>query len=319
MSTKDSILEELLSGSVISGESLAEKLGISRNSVWKAINQLRRDGYQIDAVTNRGYCLTGGENILSETAIRKALGPDCGTYRFDIHRTLDSTNTRAKALALENTCDSAVVIADSQSAGRGRVGRRFWAPPGTGLYISVMCRMDMDMNASPSVTTYAAVAVCRAIEKLCSGKVQIKWVNDLFMNGKKVCGILTEAGLNFETGRSEYIVVGIGVNVLGRTFPDDIAQVATSIEKSCGETVSRNQLAAEILRELGDIRQNVFDRTHMTEYRRRCFIIGRDITVIRGDMQYPAKALDIDPDGALVIQTADGIAHINSGEVSVRL
>ena len=320
MSTRNDVLAALLDeAQSISGERLARRLGVSRNAVWKAIGQLRDDGYIIDAGTNRGYRLVDSPDRISVAGIGRWLKPGAIGSRIELHRTLDSTNTRAKAIAATGAPHGYLVIAESQTGGKGRMGRAFFSPEHSGVYITYILRPDMLAEQAVMITSMAAVAVARAIEAVADVQVGIKWVNDLYINRRKVCGILCEASMDFESGQLEYAVLGIGVNVAAMEFPGELRDIATSIANECGEPVSRNRLIAEISNQLNALYGQLESLEFMTESRSRSIVIGRDVQVIRGGVSFPAKALDIDDQGRLVIRTGEGISRVNSGEVSLKL
>ena len=318
--TEDSILSVLLAEEdYISGEELAGRLGVTRNSVWKGIRKLRRAGYRIDAATNRGYILRQDEDMLAEPYIRRSLRGAAQKATFEMHATLGSTNNRAKELAAAGAGDFTVVVTNHQDRGKGRLGRSFFSPAGSGIYFSVILRENLGLANAPLITTYAAVAAARAVERLSGGEVQIKWVNDLYMDWKKICGILTEASIDFEGGRLEYAVVGIGINVLHVEFPEEVAKVATTVEDATGAKISRSALIAEILNELSHIGGALRDRTYLEEYRERSIVLGNPVDVYYGNEVFPAVAKVIDDDGALMVETEAGIRKINAGEVSIKL
>ncbi len=322
--TKEQILELLLAADKpVSGEELAKHLGLSRNAVWKVIKQLREDGYRIEAKTNQGYRLASVANQLVEPIIMKALYP-IEDYRIQIYKEVGSTNDVVKELAGEGEAENLVVLAESQTAGKGRRGRSFFSQGPEGLYMSLLFRPKVSFQDALQLTTLTAVAVARAIEKNCAVEVGIKWVNDLFINGKKICGILTEAGMDFESGDLDYAVVGLGVNVLKCNYPEELKDIVTTLEDVSGERISRNQLAADILREIHILYQGfpysagAGDSYHR-EYVRRSIILGKEIMVYSGKEAYPARAVAIDEQAGLVIETAQGRKTLQSGEVSVRL
>ena len=320
MSTKNDVLAALLEeDAAISGERLARKLGISRNSVWKAIEQLRADGYTIDAVTNKGYRLAFMPNRISEPEILKWTTAKIIGRRVEVHDRLDSTNTRAKQLAAQGAPHGYLVCADSQSSGRGRFGRAFFSPEHSGVYITYILRPDLPAERAVMITSMAAVAVARAIEALCDVEVGIKWVNDLYIHGRKVCGILCEAGMDFESGTLDYVALGIGVNVARMEFPEELRAIATSIENECGQAVSRSRLIAEISNQLGALYPQLETGAFMAENKARSIVIGRDVTVFRGNTSYPAHVLDIDEQGRLVLRTDSGVTRLGAGEISLRL
>ena len=319
MAVREKALELLAASGTVEGAKLARELGVSRNAVWKVMNSLRQDGYEIEAVTNRGYRLVSAPDRLSEAEIRRWLTGPGAVRELEIHGLLDSTNNRAKALAAAGAVHGTAVIADSQSGGKGRLGRSFFSPEHSGVYMTVILRPDCTPDKAGLLTSLAAVAAARAVEKVSGVDVKIKWVNDLYLNEKKICGILTEGGLGLEAGRLEYAAVGIGINVNRMEFPPELREIATSVGNETGTSHDRNRLIAEILNELdslyGDLETGVF----LEESRRRSNVIGREVTVIEGGKKYPAKALDIDGQGRLIVETEEGRTCLNYGEVSLKL
>ncbi|GFI62356.1 bifunctional ligase/repressor BirA [Clostridiales bacterium] len=316
MELKDSILSELMTSEFVSGENMAKKYFVSRNGIWKAVKKLREEGWDIEAVSNKGYCLKEKINKISEGAIKTRLNSQ---WEFTILKETDSTNNYAKEQASQNNSLKQAVIAEKQTQGRGRMGRAFYSPDGNGLYMSAIIRMKTDISLSPLITSYTAVAVANAVERLSGQETYIKWVNDIYMNGKKLCGILTEAVFDMEGGSIDYVVIGIGVNVLGTDFPMEIDAVATSIERETGKKLSRNDLAAEILNELDNIESGIKSREYMKIYRDKSNVLGKKIKVIYGEQVYDAVAIGINDDAALVADTENGIKIFNSGEVSIKL
>jgi BirA family biotin operon repressor/biotin-[acetyl-CoA-carboxylase] ligase len=200
------------------------------------------------------------------------------------------------------------------------MGRAFFSPEHSGVYITYVLRPAMLAERAVMITSMAAVAVARAIEALCDVDVKIKWVNDLYIGGRKACGILCEASMDFETGGLEYAVLGIGVNVTQMTFPPELQSIATSIENECGHAVSRSRLIAEISNQLEALYGQIETGEFMAESRARSNVIGRDVLVIEGGRQYPARALDIDDRGHLVIRDRKGnTSSLGFGEVSLKL
>ena len=320
MSTKDDVLSLLSDESrPVSGEKLARKLGVSRNAIWKAVDALRRDGYEFDAATNRGYLLVESPDRVSMAEIQKWLRPGDIGARMELHRQLDSTNNRAKSLAAGGAPHGCLVIAESQTGGKGRLGRSFFSPEHSGVYVTYVLRPNMLAEQAVMITSMAAVAVARAIETVADVEVGIKWINDLFINGRKVCGILCEASMDFESGQLEYAVLGIGVNVAKMEFPEELKDIATSVGNECGATVSRSRLIAEISNQLNALYGQLESREFMSESRARSIVLGRDVLVLRGEERIRARALKIDDQGRLMIRTASGIQHVNSGEVSLKL
>lgn len=319
MSIREQALELLRTGETVSGAELARELGVSRNAVWKVMNQLRQNGYQISAVTNRGYRLDAIPDLLSEREIFRWLTAKEIGRKLEIHERLDSTNNRAKTLAASGAPHGMTVIADSQTGGRGRLGRSFFSPEHSGIYMTCILRPDCSPERAGLLTSLAAAATARAIEKTADTEVKIKWVNDLYIGGKKICGILSEAGIGMEAGRLEYAVVGIGINVNRMVFPPELQEIATSIGNETGTVPERNRLIAEILNQLDALYSELETGSFLEENRKRSNVIGREVTVIEGGRQYPARALDIDDQGRLIIETETGKTSLNYGEVSLKL
>lgn len=314
MGTKERVFAALMeSPSGASGERLASELGVSRNAIWKAVAALKKDGYNIFAKQNVGYRLEN-EPVSAEW-IRRALAHD---LPIEVHDEIDSTNNRAKMLAENGAPSGTVVCARRQTGGRGRYGRPFFSPEG-GVYMSAILRPNVPAERAVMLTPMAAVAVARAIEAIAKVDVQIKWVNDLFIHGKKVCGILSEASMDFESGQLAYAVIGMGVNVQPMRFPDSIARIATSIGNEWHGGVSPNRLIAGICDQLIALMPELESGVFMEEYRARSNVIGRKIQVRRGDDQFPACAIAIDDAGGLVIETENGVQTVRSGEISIRL
>lgn len=234
---------------------------------------------------------------------------------------LDSTNRYLKELAVKNARPGTVIIANRQSAGRGRLGRNFFSPEEKGIYMSILLRPDIPLERAVLITSMAAVAVARAIERVSGIEAKIKWVNDIFLNGKKVCGILTEAGINAEQGTLDYAVLGIGVNVGAMEFPEELRNIATSVTNECGFAVSKENLIDEILLELERWYATLSDGGFLEESRKRSILLGKEILVLDETApggSYPAKAVDINELGNLVIEKNGEKKILNSGEVSVR-
>ncbi len=305
-------------GEFISGEELAERFGVSRNAISKAVKSLRHEGYDIEAATNKGYRLAPFSDILSAEGIQPHL--KISGLDITVVDTICSTNSELKKAALDGLPEGSVLIAREQTGGRGRMGRSFFSPKGTGIYMSLLLRPTMLAKNALNLTTAAAVAVAKAIEAVCGGDVQIKWVNDIFVGGKKVCGILTEAAVNIETGGLQFAVVGIGLNAQEPEggFPKDIKEIAAALPNSKG---FKNRLTAEILNEFFKFYQNgKLQGDYYEEYRNRLFILGKQVEVIKGEHTKTARAADISPDFSLLVEYDNGEQEwLSSGEVRVKL
>lgn len=322
MSVKREVLRALAESEneYISGAALAEKLGVSRNSVWKAVKALEEDGYVIDSITGTGYRISEENNRLSAELITAALDTEELGRDIIVMDEVDSTNNRAKELASAGAVHGMVVAADTQSSGRGRMGRSFVSPSGTGLYMSVILRPDFGIDTAQLITSCAACAAAEAVEELCGSQVNIKWVNDLYMNGRKICGILTEASLSLETHSFDYAVVGIGVNVrsVRELFGSELSGTATSVEDETGLKISRNVLCARILSRLESHLSTIESRSFLSEYRSRELLTGNMITANVGGETVTGKAAAIDDNANLVVELSDGtVRTFGSGEANL--
>ncbi len=311
MSLKTDILYELLTATdYISGEYLAEKFGKSRAGVWKAIKLLKADGYKITAVTNKGYLLTDDGDILNETAIKARLNHDIKVIFYD---ETDSTNNQAKRLINDGEKGNLLVCAGRQTAGRGRQGKSFYSPEGAGIYMSLVIHPGSSLQNAVTATTAAAVAVCRAIEKITNITPEIKWVNDVYVNGRKVCGILTEAVTDFESGTVSSVIIGIGVNITTENFPSDVENAG-----ALNADISRSTLIARIADELMKIVLGDYS-AFIGYYRTHSMIIGRQITFFENGTATDGTALAIDETGGLVVRTENGETRtLRSGEITLR-
>ena len=313
LSTKQALLEALsgAAGDYVSGEALARALGVSRAAVHKASAALAAQGYALEAVPRRGYRLTGGDPFCID-----AVGPyPAPVYLYD---SLPSSNQTAKQLALSGAPHGTLVLVSQQTAGRGRMGRSFASPAGKGVYLSLVLRADLPAGQALGVTISAAVAVARAVKTLCGLELSIKWVNDLYYQGRKVCGILTEAGTSVESGQIEWLVVGIGLNLTSTPadWPEALAHTAGSLFPGGPAPVSRAALAGAIARELLALCP-AFDC--LDEYKARCFVPGHWVTVCTAAETYAARALSIDEAGRLIVEREGGRREaLQHGEVSIR-
>lgn len=313
-------------GKYFSGEALASELNVSRAAVSQAVKTLRGAGYPISSCTNLGYSLSPSSDLISEQGVRLFLPEKYKNLSLLIFDTIDSTNMEARRQSLEGREHGTVIIANEQTAGRGRLGRNFFSPADTGLYLSILLKPNASEPINPLlITTAASVAVCRAIKKVSDIKAEIKWVNDIYVDGKKVSGILTEGISNFETGAMEYIILGIGINCQMPVgdFPEDIRDIASSIlGEDIKEGFQRNMLAAEIIKEVLDIYFDLNSLKFMEEYRRLSMVIGKPVKLLKNynETEFEqVKVLDIDDMGGLVVEHPDGrIETLRTGEISIR-
>ncbi len=241
-------------------------------------------------------------------------------YWYD---TVDSTNTRAKRLAKEGAPHGSVLVAGTQTGGRGRMGRSFSCAAGMGVYFSLILRPNCAGEKLMHLTCAAGLAACRAVEQVCGVKPQIKWPNDVILKGKKLGGILTELGFDSRTGLVDYAIIGVGINCNQRAqdFPEELRTIATSIQDALGVTCAPAKLAAALIDAFYEMDRLLFDSKAqlMDAYRRSCATLGQEISVIQGDSTRPGTALDIDKDGGLIVRFENGaVETVNSGEVSIR-
>ena len=327
MGVKEKLLAQLEAkrGEWVSGGALSQAFGVSRNALWKAVEALKREGYPLDAQAGKGYRLPAGAARLSAPGIALNLTAR-DFYRITVAQQVDSTNLRAKALAVQGEKEGAVVVAEAQTAGRGRLGRSFYSPAQDGFYLSILLRPAIPATQALCLTTAAAVAVCQALEQACGLSPRIKWVNDVLVEGKKVCGILTEAQVNLENGELDWAVVGIGVNVEPPKggYPPELADIAGALYPR-GQVPEglRNRLVAGVLDHFCQ-QYRAPAQAHLADYRARSGVLGKNILVINPGLSpappRPAKALAIEDDFGLLVEYQDGTRQVlSSGEVSTRL
>ena len=317
---KEQVLAQLIrqNGAYISGEAVSEALGVSRAAVWKAIDALREEGYTVEAAPRRGYRLAGGPDRLSEGTVSPYLHRAAPLVCLE---TVDSTNNYAKTEAMRGAPDGAAFVANEQTGGRGRMGRSFLSPKDKGIYLSMLFRPEIPPARAVNLTAFAAVAVCEGVEAVCGARPGIKWTNDIILNGKKLCGILTEMSVEGETGALQYIVTGIGVNVNQSDFPQSLRGMATSLSMELGHEVPRGRLCAGIISAMDGMyhtwRRGGGDT--LARYRARCVTLGREVRLLRGGTEKEAFAEEIDEDFGLIVRYPDGRREtVNTGEVSVR-
>ena len=308
-------------GQFVSGQALARQAGVTRTAVWKSIQTLQSRGFAVTAAPRCGYRLETEDDTLSALGIRQYLQGEALRLNLQTVDCTTSTNSDLKLLAQQGAPAGTVLVAGQQTGGRGRRGRSFFSPPGTGVYISLLLRPQLQMQQAVLFTTAAAVAVCRAVEKLTGQNPQIKWVNDVFINGKKVCGILTEAAADLETGMVEYAVLGLGLNVTEPAggFPPEVAKVAGSIFK-VPQGNAKNRLTAEVLNQLANLLQNPAGPDIYSDYKSRQLLLGHKVTFEQNGVRQTATAVDVARDYGLVVQLPNGQQRVlSSGEVSCKL
>ena len=316
MDTKYEVLQILSEneGSFVSGEYMSQKIGVSRMAVSKAVSSLLDQGHMIEAVKHKGYRLDGESDVFTDETLQLAL-EGSGIKGFYIPETV-STNMDAKRLAGEGVKPPFLVCTAKQTGGRGRLGRRFESPRG-GVYFSLV--LDGDKISSPSlVTISAAWAISDVMERLTGIECSIKWVNDVYIGKKKAVGILTEGIVDMENGGLSDVVIGCGVNLKStpEDFSPELREKVTSFYPSGKAMVDRATVVAECSKAIVEAQERPF----LDEYRKKCFLLGKKIQVIKMDREIEAEALDIDDQGHLLVKYGDGSREaLSSGEVSIRL
>lgn len=323
MSNKEKILNILLNnkGDYVSGENIANSLQISRNAVWKSISKLKEEGISIISSKKLGYMLPFDLDIISKEEVSNALIDELKGAEIHLLNTVDSTNDYAKMLAKQDAPEYTLVVADTQTHGKGRMGRAFSSPSGTGIYMSFILRPKTSLETAQLITSCVAVAISKAIDTLCNCASKIKWVNDIFLNDKKISGTLTEGAINFENGSFEYAIVGIGINVrsVKNIFDCELSNIATSIEDETGLKISRSRLIAEVFNNVYLQLQSIDEKSFIKEYKKRSLIVGKDVIVSENGQEVFAKAIGIDKTAGLIVQFEDGSTKVlNSGEARIR-
>ncbi|WP_418402493.1 biotin--[acetyl-CoA-carboxylase] ligase [Anaerotignum lactatifermentans] len=305
----------------LSGEDIGRELSITRAAVWKGIKKLREEGYEIEAVTNRGYRLTNPETMYNKRELEQGLKTKTMGQTIYFYEETDTTNNRARELALEGASEGTLVVAEKQTAGRGRRGKVWESPLGTGIWMSLVLRPQIAPTEASVLTLLCGLATAEAIEAETGLSAGIKWPNDILINGKKAVGILTE--MDCEMSEVHFVIPGIGINVNTASFPPEIAEIATSLYLECGKTVSRRRLVHKVLERLEE-HYETFLRTGsfaamLEDYRKHCITLGKEVHVL-GREPFFAEALDITPEGELLVRRADNGKEevVFSGEVSIR-
>lgn len=319
---KEEILRLLRSADgYISGQELCNRFGVSRTAVWKAINQLKEAGYEIEAQQNKGYRLMAAPDLMTEVEIKSLMHTDWVAKEVLYFDTIDSTNTKAQELAEKGYQSGTLVVADKQESGKGRRGRSWVSPSGTGIFMTLMIKPDINPNNASMLTLVAALAVAKAITSVTGEEALIKWPNDIVINGKKVCGILTEMNAQFDY--INHIVVGIGINVHNESFPEEISQMASSLTiEAGGKRFHRAQIIAETMAYFEQY-YDTFLKTQdlsalVREYDKLLVNRNKSVRVLDPKEPFDGKAMGITPKGELIVDTWESRKLVSSGEVSVR-
>lgn len=304
----------------VSGQELCNKFGVSRTAVWKAVNQLKEAGYEIEAAQNKGYHLLSVPDVMDQVeleSIRATEWAGCEIHYFD---SIDSTNTKAKELAEEGHPAGTLVVADQQVSGKGRRGRVWESPHGTGIFMTLLLKPDINPNNASMLTLVAAMATAGAISRVTGENAQIKWPNDIVIDGKKICGILTEMSAQFDY--INHIVIGIGINVHNEEFPEEIRETAGSLLLSCGKRFHRADLIEAFLEEFEKYYAVYLETEDMEglykEYNLMLVNMGRQVKVLDPKEPFEGKAMGITKKGELIVDTWESRKLVSSGEVSVR-
>lgn len=305
----------------VSGQELCQRFGVSRTAVWKAIGQLRKEGYCIEAANNRGYRLVPAGEVFGQHELESRMCTRWAGRPVVYYDELASTNLRAKLDAENGAQEGTLVVADMQTAGRGRKGKGWCSPAGTNVYFTLILKPDYDAELVSMVTLAMGLAVAEGIRTTCGVDARIKWPNDIVAGGRKLCGILAE--MSAEREFVHYVVIGAGINVGEQEFPPEIAQNATSLWQECGRQVSRSQLIANVMKAFEE-RYEVLRRDGslaglMDDYNGLLVNSGRQVRVLDPQGEFCGIARGIDEKGQLLVERQDGaVTAVYAGEVSVR-
>ena len=305
----------------VSGQELCNHFGVSRTAVWKAINQLKEEGYEIEAVRNKGYRIVDIPDRITADAIKSCLETKWMAKNLEYYDEIDSTNNRAKALGETGGADGTLFVAETQTAGKGRRGRCWQSPAGSSISMSILLRPVMNPSDAPMLTLVMAYAATKALREKTELDIGIKWPNDLVVSGKKISGILTE--MSAEIDYINHVVIGVGINVNQDTFPDDIKETASSLKMELGKRIKRSGLIAAVMKifeEYYEIFQETEDLSGLQElYNSMLVNKDREVKVLEPGNEYKAYAIGINQTGELIVRTPDGKEkEIYAGEVSVR-
>jgi len=318
--SKDKLLTllEEHKGQVLSGNDLSTKLGISRNAVWKSINALRKDGHEITSIRNRGYLLELQSDHLSENEIRMHLGEKSGIYNIIILDETPSTNTYIKEH--KDLPDNTVVLTKTQTKGRGRLGKSFHSIDEGGIYLSILKMESLPAYNTDLATLAAALAVSETLDAYSGTETRIKWVNDIYVKGLKLSGILTEGTIEFETGTLSSLIIGIGINVNTESFPEELEGIATSLYQITGKRFVRSEIIGHLLSKLENyLLMTTKDPVDLLrKYKKKMLYLDEEINFYRGNEVSSGVLVDLNEKGHLIIETDGQTMTLNSGEISIR-
>lgn len=325
MIAKNSLIALLREGNnYISGQELCEHFGVSRNAIWKVMNQLRQEGYEIEAVSNKGYRLLSEPDILSADEIKSRLDTRYMGQDLHYYDSTDSTNIRIRRLAEEGAADGALAVSDMQTAGRGRRGRSWLSPSGMNIYMSLLLKPEIRPDQAPMITLVMALAVAEGISEVTGLEAGIKWPNDIVINGRKICGILTE--MDMEADYIRNVIVGIGINVNEKSaedFAPEIRDTASSLCMESGQTVCRADIVASCMKAFEKFYALFLKCGDLSElkdiYEKKLVSMYKKVRVLNPLGEYDGISRGIDNGGQLLVETEDGTVNpVFAGEVSVR-
>ncbi|MGM0219098.1 biotin--[acetyl-CoA-carboxylase] ligase [Enterococcus sp. AZ126] len=321
MSTKSQVLTLLMKKKLtyISGEEMAQQLSLSRTAIWKAINELRKEGHHISSSRNKGYCYDNSD-ILSAEGIRLALDSKTPTLSITVLNSSESTMKDAKLAAMNGEPDNTLIVADIQEAPKGRFGRPFFSKAGSGIYMSLLLRPNQNFEEMAQYTVITAVAIARAMDNFSKIQTEIKWVNDIYINGKKVCGILSEAMSDVESGQISTVIIGMGINfsVKQDEFPEELRKKASSLFPDKDPTITRNELIGAIWNQFYNILHQLPKQAFLEEYRQKSFVLGKTVSFTQAGIDYEGMATSITDHGELVVTLNDQTEKVlSSGEISL--
>lgn len=308
-------------GSYVSGQELCEHFNVSRTAVWKAVNQLKKEGYCIQAVQNRGYLLVSEDEVFGQNELESRMYTEWAGHPVSFYETINSTNLRAKLDADNGAPEGALVVADMQTAGRGRRGRTWSSPAGLNVYFTLILKPRYVPDKASMVTLVMALAVAEGIRETCGVEAGIKWPNDIVVNGKKVCGILTE--MSVEKDFIHHVVIGVGINVGLQEFAPELADTATSLQAECSRKVPKAALVANIMKAFEKYYESFREKTDLSDlvdsYNKMLVNRGKTVRVLDPKGEYSGVAEGINELGELLVELPDGhVENVYAGEVSVR-
>lgn len=304
----------------VSGQELCNQLGVSRTAIWKTVNQLKEAGYEIEASQNKGYHLISAPDVMDAAEIKSLLHTDWAGKETLYFETIDSTNTKAKELAEQDYPNGTLVVSDQQLAGRGRRGRSWESPAGCGIFMTLLLKPDINPNNASMLTLVSALAIAKAITNVTGAAAQIKWPNDIVINGKKVCGILTEMSAQFDY--INHIVIGIGINVHNEEFPEELKETASSLLLQCHRHFHRADIIVSFLQYFEQYYEEFLKTEDLSgllkEYNAILVNMGKIVRVLDPKEPFEGKAMGITKKGELIVDTWESRKLVSSGEVSVR-